>query len=97
MTSPASPMRSSARTSGSRADKQDQYAAAFGGMNFIEFLPDRRVIVNPLRVPTWIRNELESSLVIAFSGKSRSSAAIIDKQKAALGSNSADAMTRRNA
>lgn len=64
--------------------QQDQYAAAFGGMNFIEFLQDRRVIVNPLRVPAWVRNELESSLVIAFSGKSRSSAAIIDKQNAAL-------------
>ena len=72
--------------------KQDQYAAAFGGINFIEFLPDRRVIVNPLRVPTWIRNELESSLVVAFSGQSRSSAAIIDKQRAGLVSNSAETM-----
>ncbi len=72
--------------------KQDQYAAAFGGINFIEFLPDRRVIVNPLRVPTWIRNELESSLVVAFSGQSRSSAAIIDEQRAGLVSNSVDTM-----
>ena len=69
--------------------KQDQYAATFGGINFIEFLADRRVVVNALRVPTWIRNELESSLVVAFSGQSRSSAAIIDKQKAGLVGNSA--------
>ena len=72
--------------------KQDQYAATFGGINFIEFLANRRVIVNPLRVPVWVRNELESSLVVAFSGQSRSSAAIIDQQKAALAGNSATAL-----
>lgn len=72
--------------------QQDQYAAAFGGMNFIEFLQDRRVIVNPLRVSSWIRNELESSLVIAFSGKSRSSAQIIDKQNDAITRSATDAL-----
>ena len=64
--------------------KQDQYAAAFGGANYIEFLPNDRVIVNPLRVPSSIRNELESSLVICFSGRSRDSATIIDQQTSAM-------------
>jgi len=73
--------------------RQDQYAAAFGGINFIEFLRDERVIVNPLRVSDAVVNELESSLVICFSGRSRQSAAIIDQQTSGLRSADATTMT----
>lgn len=61
--------------------KQDQYAACFGGANFIEFLADHRVIVNPLRVPSAVMNELETATVICFTGVSRRSEAIIEDQQ----------------
>jgi len=64
---------------GIKGGKQDQYAASFGGFNFIEFL-GQKTIVNPLRIKRGIINELEYRLMLCYTGKTRLSAGIIDDQ-----------------
>lgn len=58
---------------------QDQYAAAFGGFNFIEFTKDA-VIVNPLRIGADTINELQYNLLLCYTGGIRLSANIIEDQ-----------------
>jgi len=64
---------------GIKGGKQDQYAASFGGFNFIEFQA-KTTIVNPLRVKRAVINELEYRLMLCYTGKTRLSAGIIDDQ-----------------
>ncbi len=65
---------------GMKGGKQDQYAATFGGFNFMEFYKDEKVIVNPLRVRRDYINEIQFNLLLFYTGTSRLSSLIIEKQ-----------------
>jgi len=66
---------------GIKGGRQDQYAATFGGFNFIEFL-GKTTIVNPLRIDWNTINELEYRLMLCYTGGTRLSAGILDDQVA---------------
>ena len=61
--------------------RQDQYAAAFGGFNFIEF-QGATTVVNPLRIRPDVLRELEYRLLLCYMGQTRQSAHIIERQTA---------------
>ncbi|MDO9512096.1 MAG: dehydrogenase [Bacteroidales bacterium] len=60
--------------------KQDQYAATFGGVNFMEFTSNEKVIVNPLRIRQRNLDELSHNLLLYYTETSRLSSSIIENQ-----------------
>jgi len=65
---------------GMAGGKQDQYAATFGGVNFMEFSKDDKVIVNPLRIREKYLDELSHNLILFHTETSRLSSNIIEQQ-----------------
>jgi D-glycero-alpha-D-manno-heptose-7-phosphate kinase len=77
---------------GMAGGKQDQYAATFGGVNFLEFLANDKVIVNPLSIKSDVLHELEMNLLLYFTETKRDSAQIITHQVENVKKNNAEAI-----
>jgi D-glycero-alpha-D-manno-heptose-7-phosphate kinase len=61
--------------------KQDEYAAAFGGLNFIRFEPDESVVVEPVELAPNLLRELENNLMLFFTGAAHQSWHILQEQE----------------
>jgi D-glycero-alpha-D-manno-heptose-7-phosphate kinase len=75
--------------------KQDQYAAAFGGLNLIRFFPDQSVAVDPIICSPKLLAELEASILVFFTGRTRSASAVLAKQSTAMSSQTQRGLMRR--
>ncbi len=64
--------------------KQDQYAAAFGGLNLIRFNPDESVSVDPIICTPEIIKKIEESTLVFFTGRTRSASAVLQSQSEAM-------------
>jgi D-glycero-alpha-D-manno-heptose-7-phosphate kinase len=61
--------------------KQDQYAAAYGGLQYIRFLPSGEVSVEPVICAKDTKRELEASMMVFYTGTTRSASGILSEQK----------------
>jgi D-glycero-alpha-D-manno-heptose-7-phosphate kinase len=69
--------------------KQDQYAAAFGGLNVIRFHPDGNVDVEPVICPVDVIARLQSQLLIFYTGGTRSASALLAEQSRSVAGDTA--------
>jgi D-glycero-alpha-D-manno-heptose-7-phosphate kinase len=75
--------------------KQDQYAAAFGGLNLIRFHPDDSVSVDPVICAPSVVRELEAWTLILFTGRTRSASDILARQSRELADSARRLLMRR--
>ncbi len=71
--------------------KQDQYIAAYGGLQYIQFQPDESVFVDPIICPSSVRTRLQDHLLMLYTGMTRSADTILEEQR----SNTESDQTRR--
>lgn len=64
--------------------KQDQYAAAYGGLNLIRFFPDESVAVDPVICAPELLRQIEDSTLVFFTGRTRSASAVLAGQADAM-------------
>lgn len=76
--------------------KQDQYAAAYGGMNLFEFNKDDSVDIKPVTYNREVWGELEKRLLLVYSGKGRNANSILQKQAAAMSDETKFDLVRRS-
>jgi D-glycero-alpha-D-manno-heptose-7-phosphate kinase len=75
--------------------KQDQYAAAYGGLNLIRFHPDDSVSVDPVICKPSLLKEMEESTLVFFTGRTRSASAVLSNQSAAMRASDRRMLIRR--
>jgi D-glycero-alpha-D-manno-heptose-7-phosphate kinase len=75
--------------------KQDQYAAAYGGLNLIRFHPDDSVSVDPVICKPSLLHQMEDSTLVFFTGRTRSASAVLANQSAAMKNSDRRALMRR--
>lgn len=75
--------------------KQDQYIAAYGGFQFIEFLPDEEVRVSPVICPPGSLKALQGSLMLFYTGRTRRAGAILKRMGARSKANRANLRAMR--
>jgi len=64
--------------------KQDQYAAAFGGLNLIQFHPDESVSVDPVICDPSVISQIEENILVFFTRSTRSASAVLAQQSKSL-------------
>ena len=64
--------------------RQDQYSAAFGGLNFLQFYPDDRVTVQPILCAKPAMERLQQSIIVFYTGVARDTRSILAKQSQAI-------------
>lgn len=75
--------------------RQDQYAAAYGGLNLIRFYPDDSVSVDPVICRPSLIKEMEDSILVFYTGRTRSASEVLTAQSAAIKTGDRRPLVRR--